>query len=1287
MSKSMSKRHQGVGLSSHPVAWVVALAWLLTLLRPGAVQAEKPEAPATPMTLRAGTWNLRAGEQGTPEKIGAALKPLELDVVALSETPGGDWPATIGKAVNLPHVFVGSISSANHRNKFKAVLSRWPIVAMDEFELKGAGWQPASAVRVELDVQGQRLAVYSLHLPGVNPSNPARGAWEDLADRLAQEKVTATLVMGDFNQQRDDAVLKKLAERGWRATWSDLPALPSEATTYVGSIGRPRVIDHVLYRAGAGLVGVEGGIFSEVPPLSDHLPVWAKLQWTANPPRAVDAAAKAKERDAAIQARLRDPSLMAPGAQRVYRGENLTGISFPVGGIGAGMIQFDGNGVPHAWQIFNNFEHIAVPQSLMAIRAITADGRAVVRALRTAASGELTPMSSVSFRGEYPLGWYDFEDPQLPVAVSMELFNPLVPMHEKESSMPCAIWTITLRNPSDTPVQAQLLAAQENVTGFGDRIRPRWQLPKDHVVLAEFEGADWGNWTATGDAFSAQPTQVAQAPRVSGAMGKGVVHSGMAGDQATGTLTSAPFTIEKRYLSFLIAGGNLVGRTGVNLLVNDRPLRRATGRNSNGLAWHTWDVANLKGRTARIQIIDNVRAPMGRILADHFIASDEALTAAPELFYPAGRANRIVRQEGTVRLHMTTPSADESVGAGDMTLLAWSRDATATPDWQSATSMQTWMRDGALPRANLEQAQVSDESALRGALSVPVTVLARGSAQVRLALTWHFPNVWHGSGSWGGAGNRYTQWWNSSAAVADELQREHERLRDMTLAYHATMYDSNLPRWLLDRVSSQVAVLRSKTCFWQADGYFGGWEGSYPYDGSWTGNVTHVWHYAQAHARLFPSIARRLREQALATQRPDGGLPHRQPTHLPVAFDGQCGEILGTYREHLLSVDGAWLKERWPAVKKAMNYLIDKHDPDEDGVLAGPQWNTLDNNLGGSSTWLGSLYLAALDASQRMATQQGDSSAAQRYAAILKVGPALQDRALFNGEYFIQKPDPQPYADYLDGCMIDQVLGEWWSAQLGMSPIYPREHVRSALRSLVRYNFQPDFRNVVQEPRNYVHVDDAGMQVVIWPRNPPPAKHLHHHGNVMTGFEYAAAAAMIQAGLHTEGLMVAKAIADRYDGRLRTGLTDSAWGYSGNPFGDDEAGKFYVRAMSSWSLLLAAQGFVFDGPAGVIGFGPAWNPQDHRSFFTTAAGYGTYAQKRREREQVMTLHLRFGELTLRSWRAVLPEGVRATQVTLQLKSENLAIATQQDGGQLSVNLSQSLHLKAGETLMLSVKWD
>jgi endonuclease/exonuclease/phosphatase family metal-dependent hydrolase len=454
------------------LAQILILLSLVVPARPLAAQTPAADRALLPLTLRVATFNVMAGGAATPEQIARLLEPLELDVLTLTETPSDDWTEDVGKRLGLKHRSIGRISSANHPKKHKAVLSRWPIVAQGEVELLGDGWQPASAVRVELEIAGRRLAVYSLHIPGHSgrPDVPP-GAWQGLLDELAREPVAATLVMGDFNNRPDDAVMRRLDDAGWRATWRDLPPLPVGATTLAPP--KPaKVVDHVLYRRHTGMLVTGGGILTPPTEWSDHLPVWAELTWT--PP-----APLSPERQGAwdrVAARLADPSLLAVDSPRVYRNEHLTGISFPVGGIGAGMIQFDGRGVAHAWQIFNNFEPIALPQRLMAIRVTAAGQVPVVRGLQTAPAGPFQPMQSLEFTGQYPVGRYRFIDPHLPADVSMEILNPLVPFHEKESSIPCAIWTVTVSNPSPQPLEVQLLATQPNVTGFGDRIRYQHDL-------------------------------------------------------------------------------------------------------------------------------------------------------------------------------------------------------------------------------------------------------------------------------------------------------------------------------------------------------------------------------------------------------------------------------------------------------------------------------------------------------------------------------------------------------------------------------------------------------------------------------------------------------------------------------------------------------------------------------------------------------------------------------------------------------------------------------------------
>jgi len=687
--------------------------------------------------------------------------------------------------------------------------------------------------------------------------------------------------------------------------------------------------------------------------------------------------------------------------------------------------------------------------------------------------------------------------------------------------------------------------------------------------------------------------------------------------------------------------------------------------------------------------------------------------------------NRIERRGGVTTLRMTTDIPKDALGYGQMALATNAPAADAIAEWYDPKQLFVqFAGKGGLGSAQL--AGPTKRGTVNGALARTFTLPPGEQKTVTFVLSWHFPNAIHGGGkltgdTWTGRGNRYANWWPDAVAVARDVLARYDRLQGRTLAYQQSLYETNLPYWFLDRISSQVAPIRTRTVWWAEDGYFGAWEGMGAGTGSCGGNCNHVWHYAQAYARLFPSLARTMREQDYAFPRPDGGLPYRQPSEsCPVerrkypAADGQLGVVLATYREYLTSTDAAWLKRTWPSARGAMQFVIATWDADRDGSLDGVLHTTLDCKVGGSTSWLGSMYLAALRACERMARVAGDDAGASRYRKIAAAGCRKQAARLFNGTYFIQRIAGKPEdlddyytlhgfrpakrrhpaflggQNYFDGCAIDQLLGQWWAWQLDLGWLYPKDHVRSALRSLYTHNYFPTFADFERPRVPWVDPRDGGMVVLTFPRGRDERlrgkKVLGYDACTLTGFEYAAAAAMVRAGLLREGFTVVRTVSDRYDGRLRTGLHRTAWGYSGNPFGDDESGKWYARAQSAWSLLLAAQGFIYDGPAGVIGFDPVWRPEDHRSFFTAARGVGVFTQKRRRNGQICTMELRDGTLTVRRMVLYAPDSADVTTASMTHAGRRVpaTVVTRKRG--IELILREAITLGTSESVQVELKW-
>ena len=129
--------------------------------------------------------------------------------------------------------------------------------------------------------------------------------------------------------------------------------------------------------------------------------------------------------------------------------------------------------------------------------------------------------------------------------------------------------------------------------------------PGPDIVIADFEGSDYGGWRVTGEAFGKVPARgtLPGQMAVDGFQGKGMVNSFSKGDSSTGTLTSPTFPIQRRNLQFLIGGGKDPGKTCINLLIDGKVVRTATGPNdrpggSEHLDWQGWDVTEFVGKTA-----------------------------------------------------------------------------------------------------------------------------------------------------------------------------------------------------------------------------------------------------------------------------------------------------------------------------------------------------------------------------------------------------------------------------------------------------------------------------------------------------------------------------------------------------------------------------------------------------------------------------------------------------------------------------------------------------------------
>jgi fructan beta-fructosidase len=195
------------------------------------------------------------------------------------------------------------------------------------------------------------------------------------------------------------------------------------------------------------------------------------------------------------------------------------------------------------------------------------------------------------------------------------------------------------------------------------------------ILLSDFEELTYawlpgGTWTATGNAFGSGPAQgtLSGQQTVDGYQGHGLVNTFLSGDASTGTLTSPPFTIQRRYIRFLIGGGNWRNQTCMNLLVNGQVVRSAVGMGDREhLDWLQWNVSAFSNQTAQIQIVDSTTGGWGHINVDQIIETDTSLSSVIvatnhylNLPIRTGATNHLVEllQDGLVVREMNVELAD-----------------------------------------------------------------------------------------------------------------------------------------------------------------------------------------------------------------------------------------------------------------------------------------------------------------------------------------------------------------------------------------------------------------------------------------------------------------------------------------------------------------------------------------------------------------------------------------------------------------------------------------------------
>ncbi len=162
---------------------------------------------------------------------------------------------------------------------------------------------------------------------------------------------------------------------------------------------------------------------------------------------------------------------------RVFRGPKLKVISFPLGGVGAGSLGLGGRGQLRDWEIFNRPNQGFSPTyAFPAVWVQSGNAEPIARVLEARIlppyQGEdglgwqnspgLSRLKAATFTGEYPLAHIDFEDPHLPVKVSLDAFSPFIPHDPDDSGLPVGILRYRVENPGRATAKVGIVFSIDN---------------------------------------------------------------------------------------------------------------------------------------------------------------------------------------------------------------------------------------------------------------------------------------------------------------------------------------------------------------------------------------------------------------------------------------------------------------------------------------------------------------------------------------------------------------------------------------------------------------------------------------------------------------------------------------------------------------------------------------------------------------------------------------------------------------------------------------------------------
>ncbi|MFC2076807.1 GH116 family glycosyl-hydrolase [candidate division KSB1 bacterium] len=633
--------------------------------------------------------------------------------------------------------------------------------------------------------------------------------------------------------------------------------------------------------------------------------------------------------------------------------------------------------------------------------------------------------------------------------------------------------------------------------------------------------------------------------------------------------------------------------------------------------------------------------------------------------------HRVYRNAGRLELVMGARDLPPSPTAGELALASLGEAASVKTAWSEVGELLWDFRDDGFlsgPESfTSEPRQASGDPGKkwRGSLADRLILRPGQTDSTTFLLAWHFPHQLDADRR--AVGHHYTRRFDDVRAVIDYLAPELPRLHGESRRFTDTLYRSTLPAEVVEAVNASLTAFARST-IWTAEGDFAMWEGlggrglnglDVSYYGSWPTLA------------LFPELEKTTLVR-LGGYQDDRG---RMPRFFPGTF-GRTGSydrvdiipkfVLQVCRDFLWTGDRAFLDELWSAVQRGLDHVnsLDSdgnglpnltEEGDEGGVVSAERSPT------GDSVYLGSIYLAALQAVIVVADKMDDRRASRKYGRLFRRARTAFDSYLWNEEtgYYVASYDLSS-GKRDSGCLAGQLAGQWYADLLGLGDLSNGRRITDALRTVHSLNLKPDvgLLNVV-----YPGKTSAATEIDRLPQTP------------RAGVEFAMAALMIGRGLAPQGLQIAR---EAYNRHRRAGLY---WNLV-------ERFSHHQRPMSVWTVMLALEGLRYDAVAAELRIAPMYQPEDFAGPLVLPGAWGSVGRKADADEQRVEITLTAGRLPLSQLTVPRTGSDGPELVDVTLDGVPLTIRWQpasDDAELLRILLPENFSLAAGRRLVIESK--